>query len=62
MIFNFILINTVLSIFDLQGRKMISKTNQSVIEIQTLAQGTYLIEIRDLGSGQKVIERIVKGN
>jgi len=48
------------TIFDLQGRIMISEINQPAIDIQTLPQGTYLIEIKDLDSGQKVIEKIIK--
>lgn len=49
------------TIFDLQGRLQISATDQSVIDIQTLPQGIYLIEIKDLETGQKVIEKIIKG-
>ena len=50
------------TIFDLQGRIMISEINQPAIDIQTLPLGTYLIEIKDLDSGQKVIDKIIKGN
>ena len=50
------------TIYDLQGRLIVSTTNQSAIQIQTLPQGTYLLEIKDLNSGHKVLERIVKGN
>ena len=48
------------TIFDLQGRIMISKKNPSVIDIQALPQGIYLLELKDLDSGQKVIEKIIK--
>jgi hypothetical protein len=47
------------TIYDLQGRIMISTTNQSIIDIQTLPQGTYLIKITDLDSGQNVSEKII---
>ena len=47
------------TIYDLQGRIMISTTNQSTIDIQTLPQGTYLIKITDLDSGQNVSEKII---
>ena len=47
------------TIYDLQGRIMISTTNQSTIDIQTLSQGTYLIKITDLDSGQNVSEKII---
>ena len=49
------------TIFDLQGRIMISKTNRPAIDIQALAQGTYLLEIKDRDSDQKVIKKIIKG-
>ena len=47
------------TIYDLQGRIIISSTNQSTIDIQTLPQGTYLIKITDLDSGQNVSEKII---
>ena len=47
------------TIYDLQGRIMISTTNQSTIDIQTLTQGTYLIKITDLDSGKNVSEKII---
>jgi hypothetical protein len=47
------------TIYDLQGRIMISTTNQSTIDIQTLTQGTYLIKITDLDSGLNVSEKII---
>ena len=53
-------LNYEATIFDLQGRLIISTTNQSVIDVQTLPQGMYLIVIKDLDSGQKVIEKIIK--
>ena len=49
------------NLYDLQGRLIISTTNKSVIEIQTLPLGIYFIEIKDLDSGQKVIDKIIKG-
>jgi len=48
------------TIFDLQGRIMISKKTRSAIDIQALPQGIYLLEFKDLDSGQKVIEKIIK--
>ena len=46
------------TIYDLQARIMISTTNQSTIDIQTLTQGTYLIKITHLDSGKNVSEKI----
>lgn len=55
-------LNYEANLYDLNGRLMISTTNKSAIEIQTLAPGIYLLEIEDLDSGQKVIDKIIKGN
>ena len=54
-------LNYEANLYDLNGRLIISTTNKSVIEIQTLAPGTYLLEIEDLDSGQKVMDKIIKG-
>ena len=54
-------LNYQANLHDLNGRLISSMTNKSVIEIQTLPLGTYLIEIKDLDSGQKVIDKIIKG-
>ena len=55
-------LNYQANLHDLNGRLISSMTNKSAIDIQTVPQGTYLIEIKDLDSGQKVIEKIIKGN
>ena len=47
------------TIYDIQGRIMISTINQSTIDIQSLPQGTYLIKITDLDSGQNFSEKII---
>ena len=50
------------NIYDLNGRLISSSKNKSVIEIHTLSLGLYLIEITDLDSGHKVVEKIIKAN
>jgi len=50
------------NLYDLNGRLISSNTNKSVIEIQALSLGVYLLEITDLDSGQKVVKKIIKGN
>lgn len=50
------------NIYDLNGRLISSSKNKSVIEIQTLPLGVYLIEISDLDSDYKVVEKIIKAN
>ena len=50
------------NIYNLNGRLISSSKNKSVIEIQTLPHGIYLIEITDLNSDHKVVEKIIKAN
>ena len=48
------------NVYNTEGKLIISTTNQSVIDIQTLPQGMYLLEIKDLRSNQKIVEKIIK--
>jgi sugar phosphate isomerase/epimerase len=50
------------NVFDLAGKLITNTSNQSIIQIQTLPQGTYLLEIKDLNTGLKIVKRIVKWN
>ena len=54
-------LNFSANIYNIEGKLIISTTNQTVIEIQTLSLGTYLVEIKDLDTGQVGIETIIKG-
>lgn len=45
---------------DLEGKLIIRSTNQSTLNLQGIAQGAYLLEIKDLRSGLKIVERIMK--
>lgn len=47
------------SLYDLQGKLVKSALNLHEVEVEGTASGIYLIEIKDLVSGHKVIERIV---
>jgi hypothetical protein len=49
------------TIFDLQGRKMINTTKQSLIDLRSLPQGVFLLKIQDPSSGQKITKKIIKG-
>lgn len=49
------------TIYDLNGKAIKKVTNTNQVDINSLPQGTYLLEIKDLESGQKIIERIVIG-
>ena len=53
--------NFTVKLYDLKGR-LINITNQQCIDIHNLAIGTYILEIVNLDSGKKVIEKIVKVN
>ena len=50
------------NIYDLNGRLISRSKNKAVIEIQALPLGVYLIEITDLDSDHKAVEKIVKAN
>ena len=50
-----------ISLYDITGKQLYSGLNISSIDIQSLTPGPYFLEIQDLDSGRKSIERIVKG-
>ncbi len=49
------------NIFDFEGRIVHSSVNSSRISTVSFSGGTYIIEVKDLDSDQKVVERIVVG-
>lgn len=49
------------NLYSLGGKLIQSTTNERRIYIHDLMLGTYLLEIKDLDSNQRVVERIVKG-
>jgi hypothetical protein len=49
-------------LYDLNGKLLINEVNQTNIQIDKLPQGVYILEIRNLNSDKKIIERVVKGN
>lgn len=50
-----------LRLYDLKGKLIINATNIFQIGVDNLPSGIYLLEIRDLNSSQKIVERIVIG-
>ena len=48
-------------VYSLDGKLLVNAVNRTAIDVQALVQGTYLLEIEDLDSEKKVVERIVKG-
>ena len=49
-------------VFDWDGKLVVNARNLTVIDVQDLVQGTYILELENLDSGKKIVERIVKVN
>ena len=56
------LLNYRVSLLDMNGKLIMTLLNASEIPIDNIPQGTYLIELRDLVSGQKAVELIIIEN
>lgn len=52
-------INFQISLHNLQGVLMQKSTNDNHLDLQHLSSGIYLLDIEELASGKRVIERIV---
>lgn len=52
----------VLTIYDVTGKKILQRFNQTKIDLSFLPQGTYAIEIKDLNTNEKIIEKLTKHN
>ncbi len=52
-------INFKASIYDLNGKLIKEAINENQIQINTMPAGIYLLEIKDLQTGQRVVEKIV---
>lgn len=48
------------NLYKLNGKLISSNKNNSILEIQSLAQGAYLLEVVDQSSGNNIIEKIIK--
>ncbi len=55
-------LNYKVNIFTLNGELIQSSKNQSIIDVENIAAGSYLLEITELISGKNIIERIVVKN
>jgi len=53
-------LNFSATVYNLKGQLLINVRNLSKIQIESLANGAYILEIKDLATGKRVIERIVK--
>ena len=55
-------LNFKVSIYSLSGKLILHEMNKNMLDISSLIQGTYLLEIEDLDSRKTIVERIVKTN
>ena len=53
-------LNYTLSLFDLRGKLLVSKSNAATLQIGALPYGIYLLEIQDRLNGKKLVKRVVK--
>ena len=54
-------LNFTANLYDLNGRLIKSVTNSNQISVANESQGIYLLEIKDLQSGQMAVEKIIIG-
>jgi Leucine-rich repeat (LRR) protein len=47
------------TIFDINGKKLLSRINIDKVDVSTIQQGTYFIELEDLKENKKIVERII---
>ena len=50
------------SLYNINGQLLYTSLNPTTIQVEWLARGHYFLEIQDLASGNKLVERIVRGN
>lgn len=48
-----------ISIYSMTGRLMHRQRNQNSVDVQEFANGTYLLELTDLATGQRLVEKIL---
>jgi len=49
-------------IFTVDGKELMRATNETILHVESLTSGTYLLEIIDLDTKQKIVKKIVKAN
>ena len=49
------------TLYDIEGKSIHTGLNIVQIQITSIPTGTYLLEIQDLESNQKIVERVVVG-
>jgi hypothetical protein len=52
-------LNFEIQLFDIKGKLILKKENAKKISLEHLKSGIYFLELRDVNSGQKIIEKII---
>jgi len=52
-------LNYTVTLYNIEGNLITTSRNISNIDVNSIAVGTYILELQDVKSGQKVVERIV---
>ena len=52
-------LNFEIKLYDLKGKLIMSKENLNQLEVFSFPSGMYLLDIRDLKTGQQVIEKVI---
>ena len=54
-------LNFTTSLFDINGKMMRSSTNEKTIQVGSLANGLYLLQIKDLDTGAVALQKVIIG-
>ena len=54
-------LNFQANLYNLEGKLIIAKSNLNQIDVENISIGTYFLEIKDIKSGQKIVEKIIIG-
>ncbi|MBT3545330.1 MAG: T9SS type A sorting domain-containing protein [Saprospiraceae bacterium] len=54
-------LNFQANLYNLEGKLIITKSNLNQINVENISIGTYFLEIKDIKSGQKIVEKIIIG-
>ena len=55
-------LNFQVNLYSLVGQRIISESNSNQIDVNSIPHGTYLLEIEDVKTGQRLVEKIIIGN
>ena len=54
-------LNFQANLYNLEGKLIFTKSNLNQINVENISIGTYFLEIKDIKSGQKIVEKIIIG-